>query len=33
MLAAAPRIVYSKSFPGSTPAFVVITFDPDGGVT
>lgn len=29
-LSAAPRIVYSKSFPGSTPAFVIITFDPDG---
>jgi hypothetical protein len=29
-LSAAPRIVYSKSFPGSTPALVIITFDPDG---
>ncbi len=29
-LSAAPRIVYSKSFPGSTPAMVIITFDPDG---
>jgi hypothetical protein len=27
---AAPRIVYSKSFPGSTPALVIITLDPDG---
>lgn len=29
-LSAAPRIVYSKAFPGSTPALVFITFDPDG---
>jgi len=29
---AAPRIVYSKSFPGSTPALVIITFDPDGQI-
>ena len=31
-LCAAPRITYSKSFPGSTPALVIITFDPDGQV-
>lgn len=30
MLSAAPRIVYSKAFPGSTPALVFITLDPDG---
>lgn len=29
-LSAAPRIVYSKTFPGSTPAFVIIMLDPDG---
>ncbi len=29
-LSAAPRIVYSKSFPGSTPALVIINLDPDG---
>jgi len=28
----APRIVYSKSFPGSTPALVIITLEPDGQV-
>lgn len=29
---AAPRIVYSKSFPGSTPAFVEITLEQSGDV-
>lgn len=29
-LAAEPRIVYSKSFPGSTPAFALITLERDG---
>jgi hypothetical protein len=32
MATAAPRITYSKSFPGSTPALVFITLDPDGQV-
>lgn len=27
---AAPRIVYSKAFPGSVPALVIITLDPGG---
>lgn len=31
-LEAAPRIVYTKSFPGSTPAFVEITVEQDGDV-
>ena len=29
---AEPRIVYSKSFPGSTPPLVIITFDPAGEI-
>lgn len=28
-----PRMVYSKSFPGSTPAYVEITLDPSGAGT
>ncbi len=32
LLSAAPRIVYSKSFPGSTPALVIVSLDPDGEV-
>jgi hypothetical protein len=31
-LGAAPLITYSKSFPGSTPALVIITLDQDGQV-
>ena len=31
-ISAAPRIVYSKAFPGSTPALVIISFDPDGQI-
>lgn len=32
VLQAAPRIVYTKSFPGSTPAFVEITVEQNGEV-
>ena len=32
LLQAAPRIVYTKSFPGSTPAFVEITVEQSGDV-
>jgi hypothetical protein len=32
VLAADPRIVYTKSFPGSTPAYVSITAEKDGSV-
>jgi len=30
ILAAGPRLQYSKSFPGSVPAFVAITLEPNG---
>jgi hypothetical protein len=29
----APRVLYSKSFPGSTPAFVAVTVEKDGAVS
>src|ERR1051325_999633 len=32
LMADAPRVIYTKSFPGSTPAFVSITVERSGAV-